>query len=64
MINYIAPNPYPVQNSGFISWLLSSLSFSSTSVGQGIGQLILPAQMRDAQQVSQSELHRFAMRLI
>lgn len=61
MLNYVAPNPYPVQNLPFISWLFSTLSFSSTSVGRGIGQLILPAQMREAQHVSQSTLDRLGI---
>lgn len=60
MINYIAPNPYQEHNRSFLSSLFAFSSPSFSSIGRSIGQLVLPAQMYDAQDISQFQLNEIA----
>lgn len=63
MINYIAPNPYQEKSQGILSWLFSFSTPSSASIGRSIGQLVLPAQMRRTQELSQRHLNAMAVNL-
>lgn len=58
MINFIAPNPYPVPKQNFIFEFFSSFSSSPTSfsVGEPIGELVLPAQWRQPQTITENKI--------